>query len=165
MAKEKEIKWKPFWVILRLVTGFVFLWAFLDKVFGLGFSTAHSKAWIFGGSPTKGFLSSTSGIFSGFFHTLASSNFVAWLFMLGLLFIGLTFILGIGMRLGAIAGTAMVFLMWLSLFPSSNNPLIDDHWFYAFAMIASVLNKSGNYFGFGKWWSKINFVKEYPIFE
>lgn len=31
------------------------LWAFLDKTFGLGYSTRVAKAWVNGGSPTKGF--------------------------------------------------------------------------------------------------------------
>src|SRR5689334_12004100 len=43
---------------LRLLTGFVFLWAFLDKTFGLGYATASGKGWLDGGSPTKGFLGS-----------------------------------------------------------------------------------------------------------
>ena len=41
--------------VLRVSMGFVFLWAFLDKAFGLHYSTPSSKAWIHGGSPTKGF--------------------------------------------------------------------------------------------------------------
>src|SRR5918912_2011686 len=44
--------------VLRVSTGFVFLWAFLDKTFGFGFATPSAKAWINGGSPTKGFLAS-----------------------------------------------------------------------------------------------------------
>ena len=44
--------------VLRVSMGFVFLWAFLDKAFGLHYSTPPSKAWIHGGSPTKGFLKS-----------------------------------------------------------------------------------------------------------
>ena len=42
--------------VLRVATGFVFLWAFLDKTFGLGYSTPSAKAWIHSGSPTLGFL-------------------------------------------------------------------------------------------------------------
>ena len=41
---------------LRLSLGWVFLWAFLDKTFGLGHETAGKDAWVNGGSPTKGFL-------------------------------------------------------------------------------------------------------------
>jgi thiosulfate dehydrogenase (quinone) large subunit len=42
---------------LRLSLGWVFLWAFLDKTFGLGYATESRDAWIDGGSPTFGFLS------------------------------------------------------------------------------------------------------------
>ena len=47
-----------FLAVFRVVLGFEFLWAFLDKLFGLGYATPSAKAWIAGGSPTKGFLSS-----------------------------------------------------------------------------------------------------------
>src|SRR6478672_9186004 len=45
---------------LRLALGIEFLWAFLDKTFGLGYATPTARAWINGGSPTKGFLSHVS---------------------------------------------------------------------------------------------------------
>ena len=42
--------------VLRLALSGVFLWAFFDKLFGLGFATAGNAAWVRGGSPTEGFL-------------------------------------------------------------------------------------------------------------
>ena len=42
--------------IMRIVVGFFFLWAFLDKAFGLGFSTPRQMAWINGGLPAQGFI-------------------------------------------------------------------------------------------------------------
>ncbi|HEX8306180.1 MAG TPA: hypothetical protein VF612_14990, partial [Jatrophihabitans sp.] len=72
--------------VLRIMTGLVFLWAFLDKTFGLHYSTPAAKAWINGGSPTKGFLSSVEvGPLSSTFHSMAGDTWVNWLFMLGLL--------------------------------------------------------------------------------
>ena len=60
MKKENLI-----WGILRLALGWIFLWAFLDKVFGLGFATTPEKSWINGVSPTYGFLKfGTTGILS-----------------------------------------------------------------------------------------------------
>ncbi|WP_318272177.1 hypothetical protein [Microbispora triticiradicis] len=44
------------WAAARVAVGWVFLWAFLDKLFGWGFATPAAKAWINGGSPTTGFL-------------------------------------------------------------------------------------------------------------
>jgi hypothetical protein len=56
------------WGALRLSMGWIFLWAFLDKILGLGFSTEAGKAWITGGSPTTGFLTfATKGPFEEFF--------------------------------------------------------------------------------------------------
>ena len=40
------------WPVLRIALGFVFLWTFLDKTFGLGFATPAEKAWVTGASPT-----------------------------------------------------------------------------------------------------------------
>jgi hypothetical protein len=36
--------------VLRISTGFVFLWAFFDKTFGPGYATPSAKAWIHGGA-------------------------------------------------------------------------------------------------------------------
>ena len=55
------------WGVLRLAMGWTFLWAFLDKLLALGFATGRNPetgvvdrfgdaAWIYGGSPTDGFL-------------------------------------------------------------------------------------------------------------
>lgn len=52
----EEIKGKYIWGLLRLGMGWIFFWAFIDKVFGLGFATATGKGWIDGVSPTFGFL-------------------------------------------------------------------------------------------------------------
>ena len=86
MNKEKIIL-----TALRLSMGFIFLWAFLDKVFGLGFATTGDKAWINGGSPTTGFLTAgVKGPFVEIFHSLAGVAGVDWVFFLRLLFFGLS---------------------------------------------------------------------------
>ena len=75
----------------RLALGWVFLWAFFDKVFGLGFTTAADKSWLDGTSPTMGFLKfGSKGPFAPFFHMMAGSPIIDWLFMMGLLLIGLS---------------------------------------------------------------------------
>ena len=90
---------------LRLALGWTFLWAFLDKMFGLGHETAEKAAWINGGHPTEGFLKfAATGPFKGFYNDIAGAAWADWLFMLGLLGIGVALILGIGMRIAAAAG-------------------------------------------------------------
>lgn len=117
--------------MLRVVMGFIFLWAFFDKVFGLGFATTAEKAWIHGGSPTAGFLSfGVKGPFIEIFHSLAGVAVVDWLFMLGLLFVGLTLIFNKYVKWGCLAGSLMFALMYLSLLFPENNPIIDEHIVY-----------------------------------
>src|SRR5690242_5997576 len=88
--------------VLRISTGLVFLWAFLDKTFGFGYATPAERAWVNGGSPTKGFLSNVeAGPLQGFFRDIAGAPWADWAFMLGLLGIGLALVLGIGLRIAA----------------------------------------------------------------
>ncbi len=106
----------------------IFLWAFFDKLFGLGFATTSEKAWIHGGSPTYGFLMfGTKGPFVEFFQSLAGIGLVDWLFMLGLLGVGITLLINRFVFWGALVGSVMMFLMWLALLPPQNNPILDDH--------------------------------------
>ncbi len=125
---------------LRLVMAFIFLWAFFDKLFGLGFATAPEKSWLHGGSPTAGFLlHGTHGPFAAFFQSLAGMPLVDWLFMLGLLFVGLSLLLQRWVKWGAFAGGAMMLLMFLAALPPENNPLVDEHIVYllVLALIAT----------------------------
>ncbi len=72
--------------VLRIAVGFIFLWAFFDKLFGLHYSTASANSWLNGGSPTKGFLSNVAvGPFESLFHSFAGAGWANALFMAGLL--------------------------------------------------------------------------------
>ena len=117
--------------ILRVAMSFIFLWAFVDKLFGFGIATKPENAWINGGSPTTGFLANAvHGPFTTIFNSLSGIALVDWLFMLGLLFIGLTFLFNKYVKYGAIAGMIMMALMYLALLFPENNPLVDDHLIY-----------------------------------
>ena len=129
---------------LRFVMAFIFLWAFFDKVFGLGFATTSERAWINGGSPTFGFLSHAKGPFGSFFQSLAGLTIVDWMFMLGLLFIGLTLLLNKYLFWGGIAGAIMMVLMWLAVLFPENNPIVDEHIVYAIVLfILGMKSKRG----------------------
>src|SRR5512136_1479248 len=88
------------WVGIRLVLGWTLIWAFFDKLFGLGYHTESSKSWLNGGSPTEGYLlHATSGPLSGFYNDLSGNVGVDVLFMAALLLIGGALILGIGAKI------------------------------------------------------------------
>ncbi|MPY31179.1 DoxX family membrane protein [Streptomyces adustus] len=158
---------------LRLLTGFVFLWAFLDKTFGLGYATPSGKGWIDGGSPTKGFLGSVAaGPMRSTFHSWAGAPWADWLFMLGLLGIGLALTVGLALRIAAVAGTAMMALMWVAEWPPtrhladgsasmSANPFADYHLIYAVALIALAAAAAGDTLGAGRYWAGLPLVRDH----
>lgn len=159
--------------VLRIGFGFTFLWAFFDKVFALGFATGRSPdgkldrfgdaAWVNGGSPTEGFLKfAADGPFKGIYNSIGGTMWADWLFMLGLLGIGVALTLGVGMRLAAATGALLYVLMWSAVLPPANNPLIDEHILGALTMVALALLHAGDTWGLGRWWSGQNVVRSNP---
>lgn len=133
------------WTLLRLLLGWSFLWAFLDKMFGLGFATCRLEgggidfgcdaAMMSGGSPTYGVLNfATQGSHTGgLFDWMAPSapdaiNLADVGFMAALLFGGVALMLGIGVRVAAIGGAMLMAFMFLAIdvFPE-NNPVNSSH--------------------------------------
>ncbi|WP_426594062.1 DoxX family protein [Cellulomonas sp. McL0617] len=154
----------------RVTTGFIFLWAFLDKCFGLHYSTGAATAdgspvslsWLNGGKPSQGFLLfGTQGPFKDFFGNIAGPV-TDWLFMLGMLGIGVAVMLGIGLRVSAVAGSIMMGMMWLAEWPptqGSTNPLIDYHVIYALVLILCAVLLAGDTWGLGGRWAKLPIVR------
>jgi thiosulfate dehydrogenase (quinone) large subunit len=147
---------------IRLALGWVFLWAFLDKLFGLGNATTPAKAWLNGGSPTKGFLGSSKGPFAGFFHSIAGNAVVDVLFMAAMLGLGVALILGIGMRVTAAVGVLVTVLMWAAVLPPASNPFMDDHLVYAAVLVLLALLGAGDTLGLGRRWTATSLVRRMP---
>ncbi len=165
------------WASLRISLGLIFLWAFFDKLIGLGFTTCRNadtgaietmceSAWLSGGSPTLGFLNfGTSGPFASLYQAIAGNLVVDWLFMLGLLFIGGALVLGIGIKIAGYSGALLMLMMWSAALLPEHHPFLDDHIIYGIVLIGLTFVKSGHWFGFGERWSKTKIVKQYPLLE
>ena len=153
------------WVLLRLALGWTFFWGFIDKVFGLGFATEAEAAWLNGGSPTFGFLNfGTKGPFAEVFQGMAGNVFVDWLFMLGLLGIGVALLAGVAVRAAAWAGVSMMVLMYIAGFiPPEHNPFVDEHLINAIVLFGLANSNAGATFGFQGWWRKTSVVKNLPF--
>lgn len=161
----KNTKTQYIWSFLRIVMGWTMLWPFMDKLFGLGFSNTAAKSWLTGNSPTLGFLKSTTGPFAGIYQSMAGNPVVDWLFMLGLLLIGLSLLLGIGMKIASYSGALMMLLMWTSHLPPQQNPIIDDHVIYLLVFLGLNFSNAGQYLGLGKQWNQTTLVKKFPFLE
>jgi thiosulfate dehydrogenase [quinone] large subunit len=167
-----------FWGLLRIAIGWLFLWAFLDKLLALGFATGRdeetgkidffsSDAWINGGAPTNGFLEfglHTKEPFEGIYADLAGQGWVDWIYMISMVLIGLALILGIATRLAALAG-----IVWMAAFYTAaaiwpeNNPFLDDHLIYIIALAGIAYVGAGRYLGFGRWWERTELARRYPL--
>jgi len=152
--------------VLRITLGWIFLWPFFDKLFGLGFATAPEKAWLAGGSPTTGFLTfGTRGPFSEIFQALAGSTVVDWFFMVGLLCIGTALIFGIAMRLATFSGMTMLLFMWLAALLPEHNPVVDDHVVYSIVLLYLLLSRADQYVGFGRKWKGLSIVRRISLLK
>lgn len=168
--------------VLRLAYGVTFLWAFFDKLLGLGFHTgaivneegartgidfmAKDGAWLNGGSPTEGFLMfgvPAHNPFKDIFNNMAGQPVWDWLFMLGLLGIGVALFTGVGIRIAAAAGALLYTLMYLAQIPLDNNPVVDDHMIGAIVVVVLALTLAGDTWGFGRQWARTNLVRKYPV--
>jgi thiosulfate dehydrogenase [quinone] large subunit len=151
---------------LRLVLGVVFLWPFLDKTFGLGYATPADRAWLAGGTPSQGYLRS-DGVSGPAKDLLASiaSPVSDWLFMLGMLGVGLALLLGIGLRVAAVAGSLLMLTLYVASWPfaaGSQNPLVDQHLVYTLGVVAVAATLAGDTWGLGRPWSRLALVRANP---
>lgn len=161
----------------RLTLGWVFVWAFLDKLFALGFATGRNPqtdvvdrfgpaAWLHGGSPTQGFLKfGTQGPFADFYQSFAGAVWADWLFMLGLAGIGVALMLGVTMRIATYTGALLLMMMWSAALWPANNPFVDEHIVYVLVLFMLLLSGAGKTFGLGRWWEKTRLVRRFPILK
>jgi thiosulfate dehydrogenase [quinone] large subunit len=175
------------WGTLRLLMGWIFLWSFLDKAFALGFSTGRvvddvgqtvridffgDAAWISGASPTAGAIGfATTGPLAEFFQNITgfamtdagptAAAWIDWVFMLSMLLIGLGLLTGIMTRLAAVGGVIWMAIFYLAtaIWPE-HNPFVDDHVVEAVVLVGLILANAGRYFGLGRRWQEVGFVKD-----
>lgn len=157
----------------RIIIGFTFLWAFLDKLFGLNYSTPREGAWINGGSPAQGFISGIDN-FAGSFFGLFANTFGDVMFMFGLAGIGIAMILGAGLRIAAVGGVLLMIFMWMATFPvatqmvdgelirGATNPILTSHWHEGALLAIAAVTLAGDTWGLGRWWANTSLVRRLP---
>jgi thiosulfate dehydrogenase (quinone) large subunit len=176
-----KVGW-TFLSLTRIAIGFYFLWAFFDKLLGLGRSTCSIKdeagwivgtdylcapnpetgaggSWLKGGHVTEGYLvygGNPHSPFNDFFVSLGAQRWTDWIFMIGLLAIGAALMLGIGTKVAMFAGPAMLLFMYMTQMWPQTNPILDDHIIMSLAVIGVVLVELGHQsIGLGKPWRKL----------
>lgn len=149
--------------VFRILVGWLLLWGFLDKMFGLGFETPPGSGMIDGVSPSSAVVYVTDGIFKDLFLAMAGNWFIDIIFMLGLLVLGVTMILGIASKLTTIGVSAFLLVMWMLEVPPKDNPLIDYHLILIIGTIATYCLKGFERYSLYDKWQETWLVKRFPI--
>lgn len=152
--------------VMRIVLGFMLIWAFFDKLLGWGRLTTKDAAMINGGSPTEYYLSSlVSGPFEGMWNALAGNQFVDILLMFGLLAVGTALMLGIASRLATIGMAIMMLMMYTLVLPPSDNILVDYHIVYICGILAIYWLGGFDRISLNGYWKELPVVKDYQILQ
>ena len=152
-------------VAIRVALGWIMLWAFLDKMFGLGFETPAGSGFVNGGSPSSYVVYVTNGVFKDLFTSLAGNTVVDVLLLLACLGLGLSFILGFASRLSTVLMSVFLAVMFLLEVPPTDNPLIDYHVIYILAVLAVYLYGGFEKLSLNQAWVKLPVVRDFRILQ
>jgi thiosulfate dehydrogenase [quinone] large subunit len=143
---------------LRLVMGWTFLQAGLDKVFDSEWTAAgFLKFGIPEGNP-----------FASAFADMAGSGFVDFLVQWGQVAIGLALIFGFLTRWSVFCGAVMMLLFWAAslqgglgeFLPFENGWVVDDHLVYAVLLFGLGALGAGRILGVDRYIEEMDFVKQ-----
>lgn len=109
----------------------------------------------------------SSNTFPALYEWFASSANIDWINFVnkwGLTLLGISLILGIGVRLSSTLGAVLMMFYYLPAldFPHvEHGYLVDDHIIYALILAYFASVRAGRVYGLEEWFSK-NFLKKYP---
>jgi len=141
--------------LLRIAMGWMMLYAGLTKVFNPKWTAAAYLQ--------------NAKTFTGFFQWLASPeniglvNFInAW----GPTFLGISLILGIGIRFSSLLGAILILLYYFPIlqfpYPNPHSYVVDDYIIYALVLIFFAAVRAGKYYGLENWCANLPLCRKYP---
>ncbi|QCC50528.1 DoxX family protein [Halapricum salinum] len=144
---------------LRLIMGWVFLYAGLSKVIDPEWSVrGYLNYAISPENPLRDFL--------GYDVWSIMANDWYWLLtplnQVGLTLVGIALLLGIFVRLGAFGGALMMTFYWLASFPLTDAFVIDFHLVYVLLLFAVGAFGAGRILGLDAYLEELEIVEKYP---
>jgi len=145
-------------LFFRLIMAWTFLYAASHQVF-VTWSVAD-------------FLNSTKTFHPLYVHFTgpAIAPILTFLVGYGHLLIGLSLLVGLGVRLSAIFGIGLMLLYWTAHmnFPyisDTNNFLIDEHIVNAGVLVLLIVERAGHVWGLDTWAAELPFVRRQPFLK
>lgn len=140
--------------ILRFTLGWMFFYSGITKVLKPTWSAA-------------GYLAEAK-TFPEFYQWLASPANIGWVNFInewGLTLLGLSLILGIGVRLSSVLGAVLMILYWFPVlqFPYTEHGfLVDEHIINASILLYFAAVRAGRVWGLENWCSKLPICSKFP---
>lgn len=141
--------------ILRVSMGWLMFYAGITKVLNPEWSAA-------------GYLKGAK-TFVGFYQWLTSSGLlpiVNFLNEWGLTLLGVSLILGIGVRLSSILGAVLMLLYYFPVldfpYPNPHSYIIDEHIIYAMILLLFASLRAGRVWGLENWCSNLPICSKFP---
>ena len=141
--------------LLRIAMGWMMFYAGITKVLDPKWSAA-------------GYLKGAK-MFSGFYNwllqpnILPTTNFInEW----GLTLLGVSLILGIGVRLSSMLGALLMLLYYFPLgfpYPNPHSYIVDEHVIYACILLYFAAIRAGRTWGLENWCSNLPICSRFPI--
>jgi thiosulfate dehydrogenase [quinone] large subunit len=159
--------------LLRIVVGIIFLWAGLDKLLGgpaggwtaagfLGHATGGSLGWPFvTGTPAAGTIyNPTHDLWVSLSTNSTALAVINPLVVYGEIGIGISLILGLLTRFGAIMGALMMALFFVSGWAFTNG-IVEEHLTYMVVLLAIAGLGAGKYYGLDEWAARTEFGQQH----
>ena len=151
MTKAQKI----FLFLLRISLGWLFFYAGVTKVFNPEWSAA-------------GYLRGAK-TFAGFYQLLLGTNILTVVNFVnewGLTLLGISLILGIGVRLSSILGAFLMLLYYFARLdfphPDPNSFLVDQHIIYALVLLLFANLRAGRVWGLENWCANLSICSKFP---
>lgn len=140
---------------LRVSLGWLMLYAGITKVLDPAWTAAGYLA----GAKT----------FTGFYQWLALSGAMPAVNLLnewGLTLLGISLILGIGVRMTSVLGAVLMMLYYFPIldfpYPNPHSLIVDEHIIYALALVFLASFRAGRVWGLERWCSELPICRAFP---
>lgn len=107
-------------------------------------------------------------LFAGFYNWLLGPSILTAVNFLnewGLTLLGISLILGIGVRLSSILGAALMLLYYFPLgfpYPNPHSYIVDEHIIYALILLYFAAIQTGRIYGLEEWCSNLPICQKFP---
>lgn len=140
--------------LLRISLGWLFFYSGITKILTPNWSSIKYLS----GAKT----------FAGFFEWMTQPNILPIINIMnewGQLLLGISLILGIGVRLSTTLGGVLMVLYYIALpfpYPNPQSFIVDEHIIYALAMIYLGIIRAGRVYGLETWCSNLPICSKFP---